>query len=137
MISLNKQVDYGVQFLITLSQLEEKQQISLRTFTNEHNMSFLFLQRIAALLKGAGLITATKGAHGGYTLAKKAEDITFLDIYEAIEGAYGAATCLKKGCSCPREQACDSRMFFSVLQKDLRVFMKGYTLADMADLSRA
>ncbi|MBU0660992.1 Rrf2 family transcriptional regulator [Patescibacteria group bacterium] len=129
MICLNKQVDYGVQFLVALSLVAPKEQLSLRQFTEKHNMSFLFLQRIASLLKKAKLIQATKGAHGGYSLVKDPKDITFLEIYEAIEGPYGPTSCLRDPAfDCPREKLCASQDFFMVLQHDLRDFMQKSTL---------
>ena len=142
MIYINKQVDYGLQFLLALCQLPTESPLSLRAFAEERNISFLFLQRIAGKLKQAGLVAATTGAKGGYFLARPIEDIYLKEIVEAIEGAYGTVRCLKNDSNnhndnnkkCPNQSSCASRRVFAMLQKDIIASMSKYSLADMSGL---
>ncbi len=46
-----------------------------------------YLVHILILLKRAGLVRSVRGAQGGYMLCKSPEDITLLDIVEAIDGS--------------------------------------------------
>ncbi len=48
------------------------------------------LQRLAKM----GLIASTRGRGGGFTLARAPEEITLLDVYEAVEGPLGVSRCL-------------------------------------------
>lgn len=45
-----------------------------------------FVEAIFADLRKAGLIISTRGARGGYTLAKPADEIALGDIYRAVDG---------------------------------------------------
>jgi len=46
-----------------------------------------FLEQQITALKNAGLVVSHRGAHGGCSLARRAEEITVLDVIEALEGS--------------------------------------------------
>jgi Rrf2 family protein len=46
-----------------------------------------FLEQQITALKNAGLVTSHRGAHGGCSLARRAEEITVLQVIEALEGS--------------------------------------------------
>ena len=46
-----------------------------------------------AKLRKAGLVTSTRGAHGGYRLAKPASEITMDEVVEALEGQIAPMEC--------------------------------------------
>ena len=61
--------EYGVRLLIQLGLSGGEQPVSLKTVAAAENLPLAYLERIAALLKKAGLVASTRGAHGGYVLA--------------------------------------------------------------------
>ena len=134
MISLSKQVDYGVQLLMGLAHAPDGSHISLKQFATERNISFLFLQKIAKKLREAGLIISQKGPTGGYQLATDPYAISLKHIVEAIEGPYQPMTCMKKD-TCPIETGCPSKNVFSYVQKDIVASMNKYSLQTMIELS--
>jgi Rrf2 family cysteine metabolism transcriptional repressor len=46
-----------------------------------------FLEQQITALKNAGLVTSHRGAHGGCGLARRAQEITVLQVIEALEGS--------------------------------------------------
>ncbi|MGH2390652.1 MAG: RrF2 family transcriptional regulator [Chloroflexota bacterium] len=46
-----------------------------------------FLEQQITALKNAGLVVSHRGAHGGCSLARRADEITVLDVIEALEGS--------------------------------------------------
>jgi Rrf2 family protein len=56
-------------------------------------LSPTYLSKILTKLVKAGLIESTPGAHGGYTLAKPKDDLSFLDVIHAIEGTASPFHC--------------------------------------------
>jgi Rrf2 family protein len=131
MLQFTKEVDYGIQFIVALSSLKKEQLLSLRNFSKDTKISFLFLQRIAKKLREAEIVESTKGACGGYRLAKKYDDITVKQIVEALEGEYAVANCLKKGCRCKREGECKSQKVFRAVNDKLVKFLKDLKLSDV------
>ncbi len=85
--------EYGVRLLIQLGQREGQPPASLKAIAEREQLPLAYLERIAALLKRAGLLTATRGAHGGYLLARPASEITMDAVVLALEGAIAPMDC--------------------------------------------
>src|SRR5918998_3544281 len=79
--------EYGVRLLIELGRQGQEQPIALKSIADAENLPLAYLERIVALLKRAELVASTRGAHGGYVLARPAEDITMDQVVLALEGA--------------------------------------------------
>lgn len=60
--------------------------LSSRDLAELQGISPAFLAKILPKLEKAGIVSASEGVRGGYRLARPAEDISFLDIVDAIEG---------------------------------------------------
>lgn len=127
MLAVNKQVDYALQLLLALSELAEKEYLSVGTFAEQRNISFLFLQKIVRKLKQAGFVASLKGSTGGYRLAVPAASITLKDIVEAVEGPYHVVSCLKQG-TCPATAGCVSRDVFATVNKSILASLAQHSL---------
>src|SRR5919106_4045431 len=85
--------EYGVRLLIQLGLQGREAPVSLKSVADAENLPLAYLERIAALLKKAGLVHATRGAHGGYVLARAAAEITMDQAVLALEGAIAPMDC--------------------------------------------
>ncbi len=72
------------------------------------------LAKVLQMLNKAGIVKATYGPSGGYTLARPADKITLLDIYQAIEGQMKPSNCLLKKRICNGKEC-----FMGSLLKDI------------------
>ena len=63
------------------------QPVSLKTIAEAQQISSQFLVQILLQLKRAGIVLSTRGAGGGYRLARSPQDINLFDIISAMEGA--------------------------------------------------
>ncbi len=66
---------------------DEKNPIHLKNIAESHGISQRFLVQILLQLKGAGLVDSTRGALGGYLLARSPAKISLADIINAIDQA--------------------------------------------------
>jgi Rrf2 family protein len=67
--------------------------VPLTEIANKHGISSpRFLVQILIQLNKEGLVTSTRGAAGGYHLAKKPADVTLADVIAAVEGSEPAGT---------------------------------------------
>ena len=89
--------EYGVRLLIQLGLMGRTGPVSLKAVAAAENLPLAYLERIAALLKKADLVAATRGAHGGYVLARPAEEITMDAVVLALEGAIAPMECFTEG----------------------------------------
>lgn len=107
---MTQKVDYALFLLTVLAQ--SSSHVSLRTIAQENRLSFAFLQKMAGLLRSAGLIQATRGNTGGYILALPVGRILFRDVVYAVEGEIAPLQCVSKRRSsrqCPRRAFCAIR----------------------------
>jgi Rrf2 family protein len=90
--------EYGVRLLIELGRQHEPmggtgQPVSLKANAAAERLPLAYLERIVALLKKAGIVESTRGAHGGYRLARDPEALTMDEVIVALEGAVAPMTC--------------------------------------------
>ena len=60
----------------------------------------MYLERIVKSMKNENLILSTRGAMGGYRLARRPEDITVSDVLRSVEGELAPVECLTKETNC-------------------------------------
>jgi Rrf2 family protein len=93
-----------------------------------------YLEQLAIPLRRAGLIQGTRGAHGGYQLAKRPEDLTVGAVVRALEGPVAPVECLLLEYipgSCTREPVCLSRSVWQRVKESVDSVLDSITLADL------
>ena len=88
--------EYGVRLLVELGRQSESgagRVLSLKVIAEAEGLPLAYLERIVALLRKAELVESTRGAHGGYRLARPAQDIRMDEAIVALEGAVAPMTC--------------------------------------------
>src|SRR5258708_15943799 len=78
--------EYGVRLMVELGRQPGSTPISLNTVAEAERLPLSYLEHLVAKLRKADLVTSTRGAHGGYRLAKPAEEITMDAAVEALKG---------------------------------------------------
>jgi Rrf2 family protein len=85
--------EYGVRLLVELGKSGQSAPVSLKAIAEAEGLPLAYMERIVALLKKAGLVESTRGAHGGYRLARPAEDIRMDEAVLALEGTVAPMEC--------------------------------------------
>ena len=134
--------EYGVRLLIQLGLHGSDQPISLKSVAEAENLPLAYLERIAALLKKADLVGATRGAHGGYVLARPAEEITMDAVVLALEGAIAPMDCFvddREGrvqCSHPADdKLCATKLLWTRVQMGVIKSLQRTTLAELVEFA--
>lgn len=88
-----KATDIALHIVVFLIAHHTENNISVHVLAKRFNVSQTYLSKILTQLVKAGIISSTSGANGGYILNMKAEDISFLDVIQAIEGTSSVFSC--------------------------------------------
>lgn len=99
---ISRKIEYGARAMVYLASLPEGMTTSFREIARKMDIPEEFLAKILKTLVKAKLVRSTRGARGGYSLARPPSQITFLDVIEAVEGPVGVNLCTEKdhgGCS--------------------------------------
>ncbi|MGC8494451.1 MAG: RrF2 family transcriptional regulator [Syntrophobacteraceae bacterium] len=79
-------VEYAFHSLFYMVDLPKNKNLGIRQIAGLNRIKESYLSKIFTKLQKAGIVRSITGVKGGYELARRAEDISFWDIIEAIEG---------------------------------------------------
>jgi Rrf2 family transcriptional regulator, cysteine metabolism repressor len=135
--------EYGVRLLVELGRRGEARPVALASVAEAETLPLSYLEHLVAKLRDAGLVTSTRGAHGGYRLARPAEEIQMLEVVEALEGPVTPMECFhaeregKVLCSheSDGDRACATKMLWTRVQGGVTRALAGTTLAELVEFS--
>src|SRR5438132_7828498 len=84
---------FAVTAMIDLAMRQDQGPVTLAGISQRQKISLSYLEQLFGKLRRHELVESTRGPGGGYTLARKAEDITVADIIVAVDEALDATGC--------------------------------------------
>jgi Rrf2 family iron-sulfur cluster assembly transcriptional regulator len=90
-----------------------------------------FMAKLFQKLVRAGILRSTKGRGGGFALARRAEEITLMDLCEAIDGPQLFDGCVVGMERCTDEMPCPQHDLYKPIRLRLREYLTSTTLADL------
>ena len=93
MLRLNRMTDYAILLLASLAR-RQGEVVSSASLASHTQLNQTTIAKLAKALVKAGVITAERGAHGGYCLARPAMAINAAEVIEAIEGPIALTACV-------------------------------------------
>lgn len=136
MLRFSKLTDYATVILAHLANAPER--LHAAAEVAEHTR--LALPTVSKLLKElqrAGLVTSTRGAHGGYQLTRSPSAISAATILDALEGPVAITECSGKDSHCGIESVCRVGKAWQRVNAGIRRALNDITLAQLAGLESA
>jgi Rrf2 family transcriptional regulator, cysteine metabolism repressor len=135
--------EYGVRLMIELGRQPGSTPVSLNSVAEAEHLPLSYLEHLVAKLRKAGLVTSTRGAHGGYRLAKPATEIRMDDVVQALEGQIAPMECFHETpegrvlCSHEDNSAggCATKLLWTRVQNGVTKALAGTTLAELVEFS--
>lgn len=91
-----------------------------------------FLGKILQVLVKKGLLSSSKGPHGGFTLKRTAVDISVMEIIEVMDGSGVFDTCVIRTTHCSHDEPCSMHDKIAPLRGEIKSVFKTGTIADLA-----
>jgi Rrf2 family cysteine metabolism transcriptional repressor len=145
-VIFSSKAEYGVRLMVELGRQSPDQPTSLKAISEAERLPLAYLEQVVARLKRAGLVMSARGAHGGYWLARPAEQITMDEVVQALEGAIAPMECFltetteRVLCSHSHEsdmgQHCATKLLWMRVQGGIARSLQTTTLAELVDFSR-
>jgi Rrf2 family cysteine metabolism transcriptional repressor len=124
---------YATRLMLDLSIHYGEGPIFLKDIAQRQDISEKYLGQIIIPLKNAGLVNSTRGARGGYTLAKKPGEISLKAVLETVEGDLSLVDCVSNPDICPKSKSCINREVWVKLSDDMIHTLESITLADLIE----
>jgi Rrf2 family cysteine metabolism transcriptional repressor len=129
--------EYGIRVMAHLARRDADQPISLGTIADAEGLPLAYLEHLVQRLRKAELVESRRGAHGGYTLARPAADITMAEVVEALEGEIAPIECITADAdgvvTCAREtsEPCPTKFLWTRVQGSIVRTLNEMTLDDL------
>ena len=130
MLKLSKKADYA---LVALSHLQQKQgAASTKEIAEAYKLSNPMLANVMKSLAGAGFLSSTRGSQGGYSLEKRPTQIILGEVIALFDGPSAFSDCSDGDKDCISAAKCPTRRPMLLINKKIKDFMNGISLADLA-----
>lgn len=133
-MQVSRKIDYALRAVIYLTIRSDRRPCSVAEIAAREGVPKKFLEKIIQDLIHSGLVRSTRGAQGGYTLAREPEGVTFKDVIEAIEGPVSVNVCVGtggEGHECTLFPHCGMLWVWQEAQKRVMDLFANTTLADV------
>jgi Rrf2 family protein len=124
---------YGVRLMIDLALHYGDGPIYLKDIAERQGISKKYLWQLINPLKTTGLVSSTRGAHGGYVLGKAPEHISLKEILKILEGSLCLVDCVENPSLCERASSCISRDIWEEASRNMQQTLENTTLAKMVE----
>jgi Rrf2 family transcriptional regulator, cysteine metabolism repressor len=134
-VAFSTKGEYGVRLMVQLGRRYGSGPASLTEIAAAEDLPKAYLEQLAFVLRDAGLVTSTRGAHGGYQLAKAPANISMTELLRALEGPLAPMICAtddpNHAISCDRTSSCTVNFLWIRVRDAIAGALGTMTLADL------
>ena len=128
--------EYGVRMMVELARHHGSGPISLSEMADHESLPRPYLEQLVVSLREAGLVTSTRGAHGGYQLTREPAEIQMGEVLRALEGPIAPMVCASEDPAhagvCERMGYCNVNHLWTDRPHAISGALDSITLADLA-----
>lgn len=127
---ITRELDYALRILRALS---GGKQISATQIEAKEKIPVAFVRKIVRKLRDNGIVTITRGVHGGYVLTKSLDELTIWDVSLCLGEQIYVNECMKPGYDCKANpcEACSVHSECHRIQEALKAEMSRKTLMEI------
>jgi Rrf2 family protein len=134
---LSRACEYGLQALLYIAAVPQGKYVLTREVASQCGLSYHFLGKILHDLVKNRLLTSQKGPSGGFTLAKPADEITLLDVINAIEGRDFLSACVLGLSYCGEPNPCPVHSQWVETKEKIHQMFAGRTITQLLEVTRS
>jgi Rrf2 family protein len=139
-MQLSATEEYGLRCLLQVARERGPEPATIPEIAAREGLSPEYAAKLLRALRQADLVVSTRGAGGGYRLARPAREITVWEVVQALGGSiFPAEFCEShpgQRHDCVHTTACSLRPVWSAVESAIRGVLQGVTLADLARAER-
>ena len=135
--------EYGVRLMVELGRHGGDRPMSLKAIAEAEGLPLSYLEHVVPKLKAGGAGRSSRGAHGGYWLARPADEIAMDEVVLALEGAIAPMECFvhlpteRVSCSHVGDRGTPARrkLLWMRVQGGIVKALQGTTLAELVEFA--
>jgi len=130
---------FAVTAMIDLAMRQDQGPVTLAGISQRQKISLSYLEQLFGKLRRHEIVESVRGPGGGYSLARKAENVTVADIIIAVDEPLDATQCGGKG-NCHGDDGsgrCMTHELWATLNQKMVEYLDSVSLRDLVEQQRA
>ena len=123
---------FAVTAMIDLAMRDGQGPVTLAGISDRQKISLSYLEQLFGKLRRSGLVESMRGPGGGYSLARKSNDVSVADIIVAVDEPIDATQCGGKE-DCLDDHRCMTHDLWAQLNERVFDFLGSVTLHDLVE----
>ena len=135
MLRISRLTDYGTVVLAHLAR-DDTDLVSAAEVAIATGIALPTVSKLLKALAKAEIVSSTRGSHGGYQLARDAQEISATDVIDALEGPVSITECSASDSNCDFEASCNVGGAWQRINLAIRRTLDEISLADLLRTKR-
>jgi len=131
-VRLSHLADYAVVLMTAAARRPAGARLSATELSGETGVPLPTAQKLMGQLAACGLLSSARGAAGGFSLSRPADEITLADIVEAVEGPIAMTVCSEGRTDCALDAHCRVKPHMGVVGRAVRGALGAVSLQSLA-----
>ena len=127
--------EYGLRCLLQVARHQADRPLTIPEISEAEGLSAEYTGKIMRALREGGMVTSTRGAAGGYRLARRPNEITAWEVIQSLGGGFYDDTFCETHPGqlrdCIHSNDCSIRALWQRVEGAVRSVLEGITLADL------
>ena len=131
MLRISKMTDYAIMVMVELY-ASRGEVLNAHVLAERSHLELPTVSKVLKLLVKTGLVDSYRGATGGYSLERDAQQVSVAEIIAAIEGPIAMTECSVEEGLCSQEANCGLRGNWQRISVAIAEALENVSLAEMA-----
>ncbi|MCP4751164.1 MAG: Rrf2 family transcriptional regulator [Proteobacteria bacterium] len=132
-MKLSTKCRYGIRAIIEIARNYKKCPTKRKEISSNQGIPDSYLENILIDLKHNNIVVSIRGAGGGFMLKRSPDEISMLNIVEALQGSLALVDCIESPSVCKRIESCVVRPVWIDLQKAQENVLQSVTIKELLD----
>jgi Rrf2 family protein len=128
----SRSTEYAIRAFVNLAQVQEGKYAMVKQIAEQEGIPAHFLAKILQQLARKGLLRSSKGPTGGFSLRTPPQEISLIQLVEALDGLTDYQKCVSGLSECTDDAPCGMHDSWKALRSRIMEYLEKTTIADLA-----
>lgn len=129
---IKRNTGYGLRALLHMAAHRDVEAFTAEELAEAADTTTDFMHKIMRSLRDAGIVTAKRGPSGGFAFEREPNEVTVLEVVNAVQGRFEVNRCVIGLGVCPRSGTCPLRPTWVRIQEELEAGLGAQTVGQIA-----
>jgi len=130
---LSQTAEYALRTVLYLAAAQRDTLFRVSEIAEDLDIPQNYLSKTLHLLARAGVLTSSRGKHGGFRLTKPPSKITLAEVVAPFDGPTGARICLLGRTACSDSDPCPAHGRWKVVSNEVSTFFRETKVSDLLE----